>query len=87
MRSFAAPQAGGGRAGVLGQLVARHPELLRPALKKPARAFAPLPTPISRFRRTSARSAFERELPYLREAGDENDPGCVKTPKTAAATQ
>ena len=25
MRSFAAPQAGGGRAGVLGQLVARHP--------------------------------------------------------------
>ena len=45
MRCFAAPQAGGGRAGVLGQLVARHPELLRPALKKPARAFEPLPTP------------------------------------------
>ena len=38
LRSFAAPQAGGGRAGVLGQLVARHPELLRPApKKKPAR--------------------------------------------------
>ena len=43
MRSFAAQPAAEGRR--LGMQVARHPELLRPALKKPARAFEPLAAP------------------------------------------